>query len=931
MTIQLFYTSGTWQAPTGVTSVEVECWGGGGGTSQPSNNNARGGGGGGAYSKSTFSVTPGSNYGYVVGAAGGTDGSGGGDSYWVNTSTLLAKGGSGCTSDTGGTGGQASSGVGAIKYSGGNGANKVSTTIGGGGGSAAGSSGNGNAATGATGGTGVSEYGGAGGDGSNGTGVGGTGGLYGGGAGGSRRSGSILGAPGAPGLIRITFIEPLFVEKALAGAALLTASLRKPVTKFLADIVKSAAYTIHQINRVFSALSGSVGASLSQFDGYILQRKDGAGAYVDRARITKSTTEFTDCENLIGDVLYCYRIKRIRFGLESEWSNEQCILFSASTQHLKGVTSGIFISLEFDKTISKTSAAGVRITGAQVKQVKPVKKSNLNSSASIRHFMGVARQVGIRLTTTIQKPVNKSLTEIVKVAGLSRRLASRVFIDFAKASATTVKRSTQVLIKTTRMSPFVMKRAIKGLAKTLSASVTALRLNSLSKIIISTAKASASDLRHISRLLTEPIKVSGSVLAHIVRILSRSAQASGTLLKHSIQTLSNSITASGVIERIKVYLKTVSNIVRNSASFLKFTDKNLNSTVNHFIQILERTSRTVITSIKIQTFNSKMMINRLSDQISTHASALRTKIAYKIVSAFARPSTSIKRNISKMAGVGLNQTAIARKRTTKFFADRLSAMHLISKRAMVSLFRTARVIGFRTKDTSRMFSSFININATSIKQAFRYFNTSIHLIRLIDKANAFSKALLSVLSAAGLVTKKNFKTVVRDLIATGIWMRANLYFLALTTSAFLTGSLSRVRNFIKFIASAVNALSIGRKTRAHLSIKERSHDLETLERKLILEIEGVNIMAYIGDTIRLIGHFHDFSGALADVSGETITIYDGKKNVLVTAAPVHQATGIYTYDFTIPDCVSDPVVYEFSGTLEGSVILARSTIKRRWV
>ena len=118
---QTFTSSGSWQAPAGVTQVTVECWGGGGGGGGPSTNRtASSGGGGGAYSKKTVSVTGGNSYSYTVGGGGaggnGGNGSAGGDTYWVNTSTVLAKGGSGGSATTpGGAGGAAASGVGETK------------------------------------------------------------------------------------------------------------------------------------------------------------------------------------------------------------------------------------------------------------------------------------------------------------------------------------------------------------------------------------------------------------------------------------------------------------------------------------------------------------------------------------------------------------------------------------------------------------------------------------------------------------------------------------------------------------------------------------------------------------------------------------------------------------------------------------------------
>ncbi|MDX9881255.1 MAG: choice-of-anchor L domain-containing protein [Prolixibacteraceae bacterium] len=153
---QTFTSSGSFTVPAGVISVDVEAWGGGGaGGGQSSNQDGGGGGGGGAYSrKNSITVTPGNNYTVVVGAggAGVTAGNGnaGGDSYFIDISTVLAKGGAGGsrsygTPPAGGLGGVAANGVGDVKYSGGQGekGRNSNTGRGGYGGSSAGTGANG--------------------------------------------------------------------------------------------------------------------------------------------------------------------------------------------------------------------------------------------------------------------------------------------------------------------------------------------------------------------------------------------------------------------------------------------------------------------------------------------------------------------------------------------------------------------------------------------------------------------------------------------------------------------------------------------------------------------------------------------------------------------------------------------------------------------
>lgn len=156
-----FFNAGSYSfvVPSGVYQVSAVAIGGGGGGAggiTQSGGDGGGGGGGGALScVNNLVVTPGETLTVVVGTAGtaGTGGSSsrtgggaGGDTYLRRgaTNLLLAKGGSGGNLSSAAPGGSASSGVGDIKYSGGEGGwGSTFAGYGAGGGGAAGYSGNG--------------------------------------------------------------------------------------------------------------------------------------------------------------------------------------------------------------------------------------------------------------------------------------------------------------------------------------------------------------------------------------------------------------------------------------------------------------------------------------------------------------------------------------------------------------------------------------------------------------------------------------------------------------------------------------------------------------------------------------------------------------------------------------------------------------------
>jgi trimeric autotransporter adhesin len=215
---QTFNSSSTFTVPAGITQVTIEAWGGGGkGGSRSGTNNGFGGGGGGAYARKLVTVVPGTTYTVTVGT-GATTTAAGNDSWFINATTVLAKGGNSVPLDTstGATGGAAASCIGDVGgvFSGGNGANGVTSTYGGGGGAGAGTINTGATATNATGATGTNG-GGNGGNGSVTNGVNGTAGSTpGGGGGGALRmtgGGTPTGGNGANGQMIITYDVPEIV------------------------------------------------------------------------------------------------------------------------------------------------------------------------------------------------------------------------------------------------------------------------------------------------------------------------------------------------------------------------------------------------------------------------------------------------------------------------------------------------------------------------------------------------------------------------------------------------------------------------------------------------------------------------------------------------------------------------------------------------
>jgi len=287
------YTSaGTfyWIAPAGTGGANISCLGaGGGGGGSNTDFGGGGGAGGGAFSKKNgVSVTSGGNYTVVVGASGAGSASGnggtGGDSYFIDVSTVLAKGGIGGKLCGGGTasGGDAASGVGDTKWSGGIGAAGTAGAVTGGAGESAGAASaghNGSSGVPGLGGTGLSD-GGDGGGGSPGVGSNGVSGQAPGGGGGGGYYCTFPyawdggGGNGAAGKVVIDyFLAPTCVTDGTVSITTATATLKGNISadsgatatqyKFEWDIDSGVPYALNYTSGVGSYPVGNYSININ--------------------------------------------------------------------------------------------------------------------------------------------------------------------------------------------------------------------------------------------------------------------------------------------------------------------------------------------------------------------------------------------------------------------------------------------------------------------------------------------------------------------------------------------------------------------------------------------------------------------------------------------------------------------------------------------
>ena len=94
-------------------------------------------------------------------------------------------------------------------------------------------------------------------------------------------------------------------------------------------------------------------------------------------------------------------------------------------------------------------------------------------------------------------------------------------------------------------------------------------------------------------------------------------------------------------------------------------------------------------------------------------------------------------------------------------------------------------------------------------------------------------------------------------------------------------------------------------------------------------------MPLIGNTVRLKAEFKDLDGNLTDIEEPKVVVYDSNREVILAAEPERVGVGKYQYDLIVPDYKeagkqNEPLVFEFSGSLEDKPIVGRASFERMW-
>ena len=561
--------------------------------------------------------------------------------------------------------------------------------------------------------------------------------------------------------------------------------------------------------------------------------------------------------------------------------------------------------------VSSTGSGSARRLKSKLFQIKRLtlvsaarRQSNKLLSKRISSLSNVRRH-GLQIMTVASKPagvikrdLRKQFIKITTVLGNATYdfisgMIEKVLVVSTRTTGTARRYSVKAMSRLISTTGQVRRQSRKLFSKVIdAASLLSLRIDQkviagikvimtlekrLTRTITSKGQSLTQARRTSGQLLSVKSSASGLIKKQLSKLFTRMIRMSGIFWRQADKVFSRVIGVSGHVNRLKVFMKTLIKIVISSS----WISRNITQWLDVVISISSRICKSSVNQLFHRVISGvdfiKLAEKSFFRTIRTTSEIIYTKVIMKMISTGLRGLTNARRSSFQLIISASKTTHEVRKRTSKRIVSAATA-----------------AIGASRKATKIIVASLKTLSSI-VKTAFK----SLH--EIITAAVTFQ--------ALGHIFYTYFKTL----------------------SAITESSSGLLKSVCRTLRSVLSVTRLVLRKRGHVSVKSRNLILSAIEREVSLEVEGEIRVAYIGDTIRLIGRFHDFSGSLADITGETITIYDGKKNILVTATPFHQETGTYTYDFTIPDCVSDPLVYEFSGTLEGSVILARSTIKRRWV
>lgn len=565
---------------------------------------------------------------------------------------------------------------------------------------------------------------------------------------------------------------------------------------------------------------------------------------------------------------------------------------------------------------------------------------------------------GIKETTTILRATFRAFTAVTRALASLMRQTTRLIIATTLVSGIATRSLTIVKAIIINICDFgqVTRKAEKRLTRSTTFTSSVSRMKVALKTLISSITVAGSILKEINRTLVSFVNAISSARRSASLAVVVTISSFGQNLRQTKKWLTISKTITSTTTRMKVTLKNIVASIMATTSIRREISRFLTSPVNAICTTRRSTLRTFIVAINAHGQTLRQLVKWLVGSVTIASTIFRMKVALKTLMIQITTVGSIHRDSTRTIAIDVSTTSAVRKAITRSFAAALTilsmarrqidivleaSVHMLTSLAhssviMRTLTVTTLAASTAIRVTFKMAITGANIAGSVWHQTFKIISevasTTAQISRMI------AREIRSDLDAIGSTFRITARDVGAALSASTIGSDIHkivvmVYYKTVTAITSATVAIKRHagRIFLTLIHAAGSRNSAG----CHAETGVRTVTLSTTNRILILSIgdqEGSPLeMAYTGDTIRLYGRFYNWSGVLADVTLPVVIIYDGKGNEITTGVPSKESSGVYYYDYLIPSSYSDPLIFEMRGILEGSTILARSTIERRWV
>jgi len=627
-------------------------------------------------------------------------------------------------------------------------------------------------------------------------------------------------------------------------------------------------------------------------------------------------------------------------------------------------------------TVEKVLNATIKATATAQKSILKTLIGYIQTIRSVFRSTGKALTRSVYLSDFLIKDIVSIKSASIKMTTTVRRATVRAFMTVTRALVSLMRQNTQVLISSplvssiTTRSLTVVKTIIASLStfaqfirqimKLFAGSMTITSTVARIKVALKTLSTSLTTIdsikKGISRILTSAVGIISTSRRFMDRTFFLTLNISSFNLRQTEKKFTTSTTVTSIIARMKVALKTLVASITETGSILREINRTLVSTIDALSTTRRSIIQNFVSEISILGQNLHQTAKRITESVAITSTIVRMKVALKTLMTEIITEGSLRREATRSITIVIFNASVLRKTIARSFTFALTILSMArwqiekvleaSVRVLTSLAHSSVIMRTITA-TTRAASAVIRVTIKTTvigarivgsvwRQTFKIISAVASTTAQITRVTA--REVRSDLGAIGSTFRITTRDVRAALLASTIGTDIHKIVVMVyykTVTAITSATVAIKRHAGRILLSLIDAAGSRNSARCHAETGVRTITLSTTNRSLILSITnqegGPLTMAYTGDTIRLYGRFYNWSGELSDVTDPGITIFDGKGNQIITDVPTRQQAGVYYFDYTIPTGFSDPLVYEISGLMEGTPILARSTIDRRWV